>query len=62
MRIRRAGYRGRVVVTDGHEAEAIAAQNKKGPSWIGELVLRLLGFRGQVGPDYIGKKRRQSPK
>jgi hypothetical protein len=60
MRIRTAD-RGKVIVTDGHEAEAIAAQRKKKPSRIGEVVLKLLGFRGQVGPDYVGKRKSRPP-
>lgn len=49
-RVRYAGLRNVVRVTDGHEAEAKAAQLRKRPNRIGLLFLRLLGFRGQVAP------------
>jgi hypothetical protein len=51
------GYNFSVRVTTGHEAEAKAAQRKKHPSRFGKLVLKLLGFRGQVGSDYVDKDR-----
>ncbi|MGH8987212.1 MAG: hypothetical protein ACRDXC_01255 [Acidimicrobiales bacterium] len=47
-RVRYAGLRNPVRVTDGHEAEAKAAQLRKPPSRIGLFFVRLLGFRGQV--------------
>ena len=37
-------------MTDGHEAEAKAAQMRKRPNRIGLFFLRVLGFRGQVAP------------
>ena len=48
-RVRYAGPR-RIPVTDGHEAEAKAAQLRKGPNRIGLFFLRVLGFRGEVTP------------
>jgi hypothetical protein len=33
--------------------EALEAQQRKKPSRIGEFVLKILGFKGQVGPDHI---------
>jgi hypothetical protein len=39
------GYNFQVPVTDGHEAEAKAAQMKKKPNRIGRFVLALLGYR-----------------
>ena len=47
-RVRYAGLRNPVRVTDGHEAAAKAAQLRKRPNRIGLFFLRLLGFRGQV--------------
>ena len=47
-RVRYAGLRNVVRVTDGHEAEAKAAQLRKPPNRIGLLILRLLGFRGPI--------------
>jgi hypothetical protein len=44
-----------VHVTKGHEAEALAAQRKKKPSHLGKAVLKLLGFKGEVGSDYVGE-------
>jgi hypothetical protein len=43
-----------VHVTKGHEAEALAVQRKKKPSRVGKAVLKLLGFKGEVGSDYVG--------
>lgn len=45
----RSATRG-IVVTDGHEAEAMAAQARKRPNRVGLLFLRVLGFRGEVAP------------
>jgi len=42
-----------VHVTKGHEREALEAQRRKKPSRIGEFVLKMLGFKGEVGPDHI---------
>ena len=39
-----------MLVTDGHEAEAEAAQLRKRPNRVGLFFLRVLGFRGQVAP------------
>jgi hypothetical protein len=39
------GYNFQVRVTDGHEAEAKAAQMKKKPNRIGRLLLAMLGYR-----------------
>jgi hypothetical protein len=47
------GYNFSVHVTKGHESEAREAQRKKRPSRIGKLVLKMLGFRGKVGPDFL---------
>ena len=50
-RLRYANYgRRRILVTDGHEAEAKAAQRRKRPNRIGLFILRMLGFRGRVLP------------
>ena len=50
-RVRYAGYgRRKILVTDGHEAEAKAAQLGKGPNRIGLFILGVLGFQGQVAP------------
>ena len=38
-------YNFQVGVTDGHEAEAKAAQMKKEPNRIGRLLLAMLGYR-----------------
>jgi hypothetical protein len=44
----RRGYTGRSFgVTGGHEAEAKAAEKAKKPTWMGVMVLRMLGFKGQ---------------
>jgi hypothetical protein len=48
-RLRYAGPR-RIRVTDGHEAEAKAAQFRRPPNRIGLFFLRVLGFRGEVTP------------
>ena len=40
-------------MTNGHQREAIEAQRRKKPSRIGKLVLRMLGFKGDVGSDQI---------
>jgi hypothetical protein len=40
-------------VTKGHEREAVEAQRRKKPSRIGEFVLKMLGYKGEVGPDRI---------
>jgi hypothetical protein len=47
------GYNFPVHVTKGHEAEALADQRKKKPSRLGKFLLKLLGYRGEVGPDYV---------
>jgi hypothetical protein len=48
-RVRYAGYgRRKILVTDGHEAEAKAAQLRRRPTRIGRFLLRLLGFRGAI--------------
>jgi hypothetical protein len=50
-RLRYANYgRRRILVTDGHEAQAKAAQRRKRPNRIGLLILRMLGYRGGVLP------------
>jgi hypothetical protein len=43
----RYGPRG-IPITDGHEAEAEAAQLRKHPSRLGLFILRALGFRGKI--------------
>lgn len=49
--MRYANYgRRRILVTDGHEAEAKAVQRRKRPNRVGLFVLRMLGFRGGVLP------------
>ena len=40
----------KIRVTDGHEAEAKAAQLRKRPNRIGLFLLKMLGFRGEVIP------------
>ena len=47
------GYNFPVHVTKGHEREAMEAQRRKKPSRIGKLILKVLGFRGEVGSDHI---------
>ncbi len=42
--------RRRILVTDGHEAEARAAQLRKRPNRFGVFCLRVLGFRGAIAP------------
>jgi len=49
-RARYANQTHKIRVTDGHEAEAKAAQLRKRPSRIGLFFLKVLGFRGQVTP------------
>ncbi len=50
-RVRYAGYgRRKILVTDGHEAEAKAMQLRKRPNRIGLFFLRTLGLGGEVGP------------
>jgi hypothetical protein len=50
------GYNFQVRVTKGHEAEAKAAQRKKRPNRLGKFVLRILGFRGQVGSEFVERE------
>ena len=47
------GYNFPVHVTKGHEHEAVEAQRRKKPSRVGKLFLKVLGFRGEVGSDYV---------
>lgn len=56
-RVRYAGLRNPVRVTDGHEAEAKAAQLRKPPNRFGLFVLRVLGFRGQAALPTGGRGR-----
>ena len=49
-RARYANQAHKIRVTDGHEAEAKAAQLRKRPNRIGLFFLKVLGFRGQVTP------------
>lgn len=42
-----------VHVTKGHEHEAMEVQRRKKPSRVGKVVLKLLGFKGEVGSDYV---------
>jgi hypothetical protein len=49
-RTRYANQAHKVRVTDGHEAEAKAAQLRKRPNQVGLFLLKMLGFRGQVAP------------
>jgi len=61
-RVRYAGYgRRKILVTDGHEAEAKAAQLRKRPNRIGLFFLRVLGFRGEVDPPPTGRRGRSGP-
>jgi hypothetical protein len=51
VRVRYANSgRRRILVTDGHEAQAKAAQRRKRPNRIGLLVLRVLGLRSKRPP------------
>ena len=45
----RSASRG-ILISDGHEAEAKAAQLRKRPNRVGLFFLRVLGFRGEVAP------------
>ncbi|MDA8312745.1 MAG: hypothetical protein M0Z46_19475 [Actinomycetota bacterium] len=56
VRVRYAGLRNRVRVTDGHEAQAKAAQLRKPPGRIGLFILRLLGYQGQVAHRGHGRR------
>jgi hypothetical protein len=47
------GYNFPVHVTKGHEHEAMETQRRKKPSRVGTLVLKVLGFKGEVGSDYV---------
>ncbi len=47
------GYNFPVHVTKGHEHEAMETQRRKKPSRVGKLVLKVLGFKGEVGSDYV---------
>lgn len=47
------GYNFPVHVTKGHEQEAMEAQRRKRPGRIGKLALKLLGFKGEVGSEYV---------
>jgi hypothetical protein len=47
------GYTFSVHVTKTHAREAVEAQRRKTPSRFGKLVLKLLGFKGEVGSDYV---------
>jgi hypothetical protein len=47
-RARYANQAHKVRVTDGHEADAKAAQLRKRPNRIGLFLLKVLGFRGAV--------------
>ena len=47
------GYDFPVHVTKGHEHEALETQRHRKPSRVGKLVLKLLGFKGEVGSDYV---------
>jgi hypothetical protein len=49
-RTRYANQAHKVRVTDGHEAEAKAAQLRKRPNRIGLFFLKVLGFQGHVTP------------
>jgi hypothetical protein len=49
-RARYANQAHKIRVTDGHEADAKAAQLRKRPNRIGLFFLKVLGFRGQVTP------------
>jgi hypothetical protein len=40
------GYNFQVRVTDGHEAEARAAEMAKRPNRLGMFMVRLLGYKG----------------
>jgi hypothetical protein len=49
-RARYANQAHKIRVTDGHEAEAKAAQLRKRPNRMGLLFLKMLGFRSQSTP------------
>jgi len=46
----------KIRVTDGHEADAKAAQMRKRPNRIGLFFLKVLGFQGQVTPPTAQKR------
>ena len=47
------GYNFPIHVTKGHEHQAMEAQRRKKPSRVGKFILKLLGFKGEVGSDYV---------
>lgn len=59
-RVRYAQEAHRIRVTDGHEAEAKAAQSRRPPSRIGLFLLRALGLRGAVA-ESTGHKSNAGP-
>jgi hypothetical protein len=56
-RVRYAGPR-RIRVTDGHEAEAKAAQLRKPPNRVGLFFLRMLGLHSDVAHSASGHTHR----
>ena len=48
-------------MTDGHEAEAKAAQLRKRPSRIGLFFLKMLGFQGEASPPPPGQRGHVGP-
>jgi hypothetical protein len=59
-RARYANQAHKIRVTDGHEADARAAQLRKRPNRIGLFLLKVLGLRGQVIPP-TGQRGRAGP-
>jgi hypothetical protein len=47
------GYNFPVHVTKGHEKEAMEAQRRKKPNRVGKVFLKILGFKGEIGSDYV---------
>ena len=47
------GYNFPVDVTKGHECEAMETQQLKKRSRVGKLVLKVMGFKREVGCDYV---------
>jgi hypothetical protein len=56
----RSASRG-ILISDGHEAEAKAAQLRKRPNRVGLFFLRVLGFRGEVAPPTSHSGHAESP-
>jgi len=51
------GYNFQVTVTNGHEAEAKAAEMAKKPNRLGMYIVRLLGLKSDRAPETHGRNR-----